>query len=183
MSSARYNPSIDEQQGVDRDHSWPASHCARWIDQQISARAPAKKRKRQQAVLTPKSNSNSAIGEAVAASNALPLPATSAELSTLWLSRVCKTASHELGHCFGIDHCTYFACIMQGTASIVEDARQPPYLCPVDLSKVLRATRVDENARYVALLEFCENYRCDRTFSAFAAWLKLRIADGYRVPF
>ncbi|KAK4129974.1 hypothetical protein BT67DRAFT_437390 [Trichocladium antarcticum] len=47
----------------------------------------------------------------------------------LALSRVARTASHELGHCFGLAHCSYYACVMQGTAGLAEDARQPPYLC------------------------------------------------------
>jgi archaemetzincin len=39
---------------------------------------------------------------------------------------------------------------MQGSASLREDVRQPPYLCPVDLAKVLEATgvkRVRSNRR------------------------------------
>jgi archaemetzincin len=33
-----------------------------------------------------------------------------------------------LGHCFGIAHCVYYACSMQGTASIIENSKQPLYL-------------------------------------------------------
>ena len=53
--------------------------------------------------------------------------------------RFCRTASHELGHCFGLDHCMYRACVMQGSASVAEDLRQPPYLCPVCEGKVATA--------------------------------------------
>ena len=28
ISTARYNPELDEKHGVDREHAWPASHCA-----------------------------------------------------------------------------------------------------------------------------------------------------------
>ncbi|KAH7027991.1 uncharacterized protein B0I36DRAFT_146072 [Microdochium trichocladiopsis] len=57
----------------------------------------------------------------------------------LWLSRLARTTAHELGHCFGMDHCVYYACLMQSTASMAEDVRQPPYLCPVCLNKVAHA--------------------------------------------
>ncbi|TKA66139.1 hypothetical protein B0A55_09792 [Friedmanniomyces simplex] len=98
-------------------------------------------------------------------------------LELLWLSRVCKTASHELGHCFGIDHCTYYACVMQGTAGLSEDARQPPYVCPVDTAKLLTATGADEMDWLRALLNFCERFGEDALFAAFAAWLRMRLAE------
>jgi hypothetical protein len=71
----------------------------------------------------------SALQAAVSAHSALhsSIPASSeASLTALWLGRACRTASHELDHCFGIDHCIYYARIMQGSASPAEDVRQPP---------------------------------------------------------
>jgi archaemetzincin len=102
-------------------------------------------------------------------------------LSSLWLSRMCRTASHELGHCFGIDHCVYYACIMQGSASLSEDTRQPPYLCPVDCAKLLHATGSTARERYLALLEYCNRATNHEThfFSAFAAWLTA-VCSRYR---
>ncbi|KAK0723486.1 hypothetical protein B0T26DRAFT_750749 [Lasiosphaeria miniovina] len=61
------------------------------------------------------------------------------DLGRLWLSRVARTAVHELGHCFCLDYCVYYACVMQGTTGLAEDTRQPPYLCPVCLKKLTRA--------------------------------------------
>ena len=58
------------------------------------------------------------------------------ETQALWFSRLARTVSHELGHCLGIAHRTYYACNMQGTAGMKEDVRQPPYLCPVCEAKV-----------------------------------------------
>ncbi|KAE9044155.1 hypothetical protein PF010_g14428 [Phytophthora fragariae] len=105
------------------------------------------------------------------------VPASSQSDGTLWLARVCRTASHELGHCFGMDHCVYYACSMQGSAGLSEDARQPPYLCPVDLAKVLCATGADTSDWYRALLKFCERFEDqDRTFAAFSAWLRHRLS-------
>lgn len=68
--------------------------------------------------------------------------------------------------------------LQQGTAGLTEDARQPPYLCPVDLAKVLHATDADSVQRYRALLSFCEKFReRDRFFAAFAAWLQVRLEE------
>jgi archaemetzincin len=104
--------------------------------------------------------------------NSSPSPTV---LSGLWLGRVCRTASHELGHCFGIAHCVYYACSMQGSASIIEDARQPPYLCPVDLAKVLKATGADVKERYEALVSFCDQHKDAHLFAGYGAWIRGRL--------
>jgi archaemetzincin len=64
---------------------------------------------------------------------------------------------------------------MQGTANMVEDARQPPYLCPVDLAKVLRATGADEEERYEKLLKVCKKHDEAHLLRAFGAWIRERI--------
>lgn len=114
---------------------------------------------------------------ALAALKALPEPASPAELTGLWLGRMARTAAHELGHCFGLEHCVYYACCMQGAAHLREDMRQPPHLCPVDLRKVLTATGADAADRYAALLAFCERPAMSHVhlFAAFAAWLRQRL--------
>ena len=85
---------------------------------------------------------------------------------------------------------------MQGSASVAEDIRQPPYLCPVDLKKVLVAIgegeggdgdgkRLEEREieRYKALLEFCEGEEWVDNFEMFvgyAAWIRerLKVLEG-----
>ncbi len=76
-----------------------------------------------------------------------------------------------------MDHCVYYACVMQATASLAEDVRQPPYLCPVDLAKILRATGADERERYEALLIFCTRHKDGGAgwFNAFEAWITGRL--------
>jgi archaemetzincin len=64
---------------------------------------------------------------------------------------------------------------MQGSASIAEGDRQPPYLCPVDLAKILQATGADETERDTALLKFCESHKSISMFAAYAAWIKNRL--------
>lgn len=189
VSSARYNPVFDVEEDVDREHAWPASHCEDYLDAKcteagISSR-PTKKTKRkapaskkdqidQAEALTTLRAAVKSHGES-SNKNALRSPKA---LAGLWLGRVCKTASHELGHCFGMDHCVYYACIMQGTTSLAEDARQPPYCCPVDQTKVLAATGSSLDAQYQALKHFCDQRKDIDLFRAFGAWLEARLSTA-----
>lgn len=70
----------------------------------------------------------------------------------LW--RSAKVMAHELGHLFGIAHCTYFKCGMNGSNSLTESDSRPIHLCPVDLSKLHWSTGFDPIERYAALAEF-----------------------------
>ncbi|KAJ6087137.1 hypothetical protein N7467_006051 [Penicillium canescens] len=191
VSTARYNPLLDYNYDhtIERIHPWPASHCEKYMNTYTKEESddkppPKKARTSARASHKPTSAPNGPIKEAISAyctlQQAKPLEELLArQLNDLWLGRVCRTASHELGHCFGIDHCVYYACAMQGTASIAEDARQPPYLCPVDLAKVLHATSASASDRYKALLEFCDRpaHRKSYLFKPFAAWIRSRLAD------
>lgn len=114
VSTARYNPTLDERQHVETEHAWPASHCQTHID--TCCELPAKNTKAR----TGLSQVSSAMHSAVATFSSFASPKSELELSTLWLSRLCKTASHELGHCFGLDHCVYYACIMVSIDGHVE---------------------------------------------------------------
>lgn len=192
LSSARYNPVLDARQGVERSHAWPASHCETYLKTccESSTPQPAKKRAKRshnpdEKALNPSSSSedttpSGALTAAVAACRALPdfdssLPTS--VLEGLWLSRMCRTAAHELGHCFGMDHCVYYACAMQGSASLREDARQPPYICPVDLAKMLIATGADPVVRYKAIVAFCTKRAGVHLFDAFRAWILEMLKD------
>lgn len=53
------------------------------------------------------------------------------------LRRGFQTLSHELGHTFGLKHCIYFSCLMQGANSLEEAEGRMPDLCPVCLRKLL----------------------------------------------
>lgn len=155
VSTARYNPTTDRN--IDLQHAWPASHCQAYADQCTEMKP--KKRKVEAAP--------SAMRDAIAA-----FANSRGDNYHLWLSRVCKTATHELGHCFGMDHCCYYACLMQGTCGLAEDARQPPYLCPVDERKLSTATgNANRDGAMMQLLRKDE-WQSEPMFAAFGAWLQ-----------
>jgi archaemetzincin len=66
----------------------------------------------------------------------------------LFLRRSLKLVSHEAGHILSIDHCAFWACVMQGANTLEEHDRHPLHLCPVDLRKVLWNSGADRDARY-----------------------------------
>lgn len=71
------------------------------------------------------------------------------------LRRSCKVLVHETGHMFGLWHCIYFDCVMNGSNSLEETDAQSPHLCPVCLRKLSYAARLDPVRRYEQLHAFC----------------------------
>lgn len=84
--------------------------------------------------------------------------------SDLILRRMVCTTCHEVCHMFGLQHCIYRHCLMNGTNHQVESDARPTFLCPICLRKLYLAlngsiaeqatddeTRKWLTARYVAL--------------------------------
>lgn len=92
----------------------------------------------------------------------------SPDRANIILRRSCKVLAHETGHMFGIDHCIYFQCVMNGSNTLPEDDSQPMHLCPVDLRKLYESTRLDPVARYAHLHDFCH----ETGFHDEAAWIE-----------
>lgn len=69
---------------------------------------------------------------------------------------ICHIAVHEIGHMFGIEHCVYYACNMNGCMSIFELVQQPTYLCPIDLRKLQYVMNLDVAKRHELLKKFYE---------------------------
>ncbi|KAH0365383.1 hypothetical protein KCU65_g6096, partial [Aureobasidium melanogenum] len=180
VSSFRHNPALDKGIELDRQHVWPASHCAAYVQAQVDKWIEPSKTDKKPKAVTPVQKSKPLDRAIQAHLTANPSP------TSLWLERVCRTASHELGHCLGMDHCMYYACIMQGRNSIPEDLRQPPYLCPIDNAKLdaLIAARGDKTKvgvkqREAALLRFVKGHHGNGGgFAGFRAWLEARLGYG-----
>jgi archaemetzincin len=89
----------------------------------------------------------------------------------LALLRSLKLVTHELGHCFGLAHCPYYLCNMNGSNSLSESDRSPLRLCPICLEKLTWNRGFDPELRYCRLLEF---YR-GRGLSEEADWTARRL--------
>ncbi|KAI4201261.1 MAG: hypothetical protein LQ346_002215 [Caloplaca aetnensis] len=188
VSTARYNPSLDDIHGVDREHAWPASHCKRYVEACCSAatKSPPKSQKTKKMgtgaqgakpssstfidsspgpASSPRSPMDVALHQHVTDPPSLPL---------LYLIRLALTAAHEVGHCSGLEHCTYYACCMQGSASLAEDARQPPYMCPVCEEKVVLATGADRKERLRKIREVCERWG----WGTLEGWVKAVLGEN-----
>jgi archaemetzincin len=57
------------------------------------------------------------------------------DYQALLLHRSMKVLTHETGHMFGLTHCIYFHCVMNGSNHLRESDRRPLHLCPVCLRK------------------------------------------------
>jgi len=64
-----------------------------------------------------------------------------------------KILVHELTHLFGLKHCIYFTCLMNGANHEEEMVRQPFWLCPICLRKLHSSLKFPVLQRYMALLE------------------------------
>ncbi|RXM33821.1 Archaemetzincin-2, partial [Acipenser ruthenus] len=76
--------------------------------------------------------------------------------STL-LYRSCKTLTHEIGHIFGLKHCQWLRCVMQGSNHLEESDRRPLDLCPICVRKLQSAIGFRIAERYQALLRWIES--------------------------
>jgi len=56
--------------------------------------------------------------------------------SARFLRRCGMVLCHEVGHLFGIKHCVYASCLMNGSNHLEESETRPWALCPVDLRKL-----------------------------------------------
>jgi len=90
---------------------------------------------------------------------------------TLLLRRSCKVLAHEAGHMFGLAHCTYFNCLMNGSNHLAESDRRPLHLCPVCLRKLQWSIGFDALERYRTL----ERVNRAAGFTDEADWLNRRI--------
>ena len=66
----------------------------------------------------------------------------------LMLYRACKVMSHEASHMFGLRHCIYYECCMNGSNHMQESETRPINMCPICLRKIASATGFDVVKHY-----------------------------------
>jgi len=79
----------------------------------------------------------------------------------LILQRACKVLAHETAHMFGLSHCIYYECVVNGANHLAETDASPQHLCPVCLRKLHFAAGFDAVKRYQELARF---YRAHQWF-------------------
>jgi archaemetzincin len=134
VQTPRYHPALDAHEGLDAAHAWPLSHCKAFVDALCAVEDVEPRRAGAGQIR--RSRDGAMRGAVDAAAGFAGERGTGDGVSAMWFSRLARTVAHELGHCLGVAHCVFYACSMQGTASMAEDVRQPPYLCPVCEEKV-----------------------------------------------
>jgi archaemetzincin len=97
--------------------------------------------------------------------------APTADTHKLMLRRSCKVLAHETCHMFGIEHCVWFRCLLNGSNHLVESDARPLHLCPVDLRKLQWSTGFDVVERYRRLLNFDQQVG----FEDEPQWLEKRL--------
>jgi archaemetzincin len=82
------------------------------------------------------------------------------------LLRTLKTASHETGHMFSIQHCTLYDCNMCGSNHLPEADRRPLEVCPHCLAKLCYATGANPVKRFERLIAFyrAQNLKAEQEF-------------------
>jgi archaemetzincin len=89
----------------------------------------------------------------------------------LVLRRSCKVLAHETAHIFGLEHCIYFSCLMNGSNHLAESDRRPLHLCPVCLRKLVWSIGFDVVERYASL----ERVTREASFMDEAEWLSRQL--------
>ncbi|KAF8177031.1 hypothetical protein BJ912DRAFT_1132893 [Pholiota molesta] len=146
---------LDAIQGVERDHAWPASHWKLMSGLAVTRpRSLQRKESKSQLAATNEiQHVGSPIHAALIAHQSLPSLDNRRQIHTRRsMARPCS-------------------------ASLKEDARQPPYLCPVDLAKMISATQTTPGERYRAILAFCAKHEGVHLFDAFRAWIGGRLEE------
>ncbi len=94
-------------------------------------------------------------------------------LQRMILFRACKVMAHEIGHMFGLKHCIYYHCAMNGSMHAEEASKRPMHLCPVCLRKLQLNLQFDYVKRYRGLVKTIGEME-NEYFASEREWLSER---------
>lgn len=97
------------------------------------------------------------------------------DFQSLILARSAKVLVHETSHMFGLTHCIYYDCALNGSNHLEESDAHPQHLCPICLRKLHHAIGFDAVKRYAELGRF---YHRQKWYDE-SDWVKRQLA---RVP-
>ncbi|CAF0744533.1 unnamed protein product [Adineta steineri] len=89
----------------------------------------------------------------------------------LMFRRCIKVLLHEIGHLFGLNHCIYYVCLMNGANNEKEMDRQPLYLCPICLCKLHSTLQFDVQHLYETFADQCDKHGLE----AECSWYQKRL--------
>lgn len=64
---------------------------------------------------------------------------------------------HEIGHMFGLKHCIFYSCLMNGSNHLEESKSKPMQLCPVCIRKLHENIKFNILERYNAISKICKS--------------------------
>jgi archaemetzincin len=93
------------------------------------------------------------------------------------LRRSCKVLNHEAGHMFGITHCVFYRCSMNGSNTMAETDAAPIHFCPLCHRKLAWNLDFDSLKRYDALQKFYEKHE----LKPEAEWIAERLTRWKKI--
>ncbi len=84
--------------------------------------------------------------------------ATNEQSKLLTYRRSFKVLNHETSHVFGLKHCIFYDCTMNGSNSLEETDRSPVYECPVCHQKLVWNLKFEPQKRFQSLRDVYTKY-------------------------
>jgi len=97
--------------------------------------------------------------------------------TTKALRRACKVLNHETGHMFGVSHCVFFRCSMNGSNTLEETDRAPAHFCPLCQRKLMWNIGYNPLKRFKELQTFYAKNKLDDE----AEWMTQRIENWKKI--